>query len=297
MKAARALFLVVLAGCASVPQRQALAEEYYNLGNSYLAVNDFSRAVEFFRRAIDVHPDLLQAHHNLTLALVESGRAAEALTVLARLLIRDPSNVALLELAAYARYATGELEETIPLYDSILKIAPGDRGARYNRAIVQWELGRPEEAARGFRDLISRDGTADRDEVYYDSLYNLSILAVESGQTGEAVEHLERYLEWKPDDLPLYHMLAGLYRKQERYLPALETYDALLARAPGDAEAWMGRAEILLTTVEDPRAGLAALRTALKSGLDDRKRLEALLADPLVLEKERVEEVVSTWVP
>ena len=50
---------MALTGCISKPEKRALAEEYYNLGNAHLQSGSFDRAVELFTRAVETDPDLL----------------------------------------------------------------------------------------------------------------------------------------------------------------------------------------------------------------------------------------------
>ena len=41
------------------------AEAYYNLGNVYYKQKDFDKAIECFKKALDLNPNLVNAHHNL----------------------------------------------------------------------------------------------------------------------------------------------------------------------------------------------------------------------------------------
>ncbi len=51
----------------------------YNLGNAYLRRRDFAQAEENYRAALAIYPDYNDARVNLGMALVETGRAREAL--------------------------------------------------------------------------------------------------------------------------------------------------------------------------------------------------------------------------
>ena len=81
-------------------------------------------------------------------------------------------------------------------------------------------------------------------------------------------------------------------RGQELYLQALDVYQGLIELEPENAEALFESAAILLTKVEDPEAGLQALRAALAAGFEDQDRIRELLEDPSLLDRDTVEAIL-----
>jgi tetratricopeptide (TPR) repeat protein len=282
--------LAILAGgCATSPRRSALAEEYYNLGNAYLGAGDWDRAVDFFARAVEIDPELLEAHSNMSLALIRSGRTEEALQVLKPLLRRDPENIGLLEIRSYALYEAGDLEAAEGVYSAILVLSPDNREAQYNRAMVLWRLERRDEAAAQFAVLLDYPV---RDDLALDALYNLGLLWEEAGRLENVVTYLQQYLQWRSEDAEARLRLARALRSQELYLQALEVYQGLIALEPDNAEALFESAAILLTTVEDPDAGLESLRAALVAGFEDKAEIGRLLENPALLDRATVEAIL-----
>jgi len=291
-RAAAIVALALLASCLSTPERRAVAEEYYNLGNAHLAAGKIQRALALFELAVRTDPSLLQAHYNLSLALLRTGRGDEAITMLSQLLARDPDNLMVLSLLGYAAYSLGRFDEALDRYEQVLARSPGDRDAQYNKALVFRKLGRPEEAADALEAVAGRSPA---DDLALEALLRLADLHRESKTWDHVSAVLERYLEWKPQEVDVLLQLAVAYREQERYLPAIETYRRVASLSPEKVEAWIGQAELLLTVIEDPEAGLEALERALRGGFQDKTRLAALLSVEHLLEKDRVAALVSRW--
>jgi tetratricopeptide (TPR) repeat protein len=282
-----------LSSCAS-NARHNLAVEYYNLGNAYYKIKDYDKAIDFFNKSIEQDPSLLHAHYNLSLALIQQGRGAEANEILQSLLEKDPDNTAVLQIIGYSLYVQGKGEEALDVFDKILELKSNDLNALYNRGIVLWDLNRKREAEKSFRELLGSI-SQENEELYPDTLFNLGKLLIEMGDYGEALGYLEEYLEWEDKDVEGYKLLAQAYRAHESYGKALETYNQILTLDSEQPEVWMDKAEILLTKIEDPLSGLEALDQAIILGFDDKKRFEALLNDPGLVEIEAVKDVLEQW--
>ncbi len=292
LRAAAIVALALLASCMSAPERRAVAEEYYNLGNAHLAAGKVQRALALFELAVRADPSLLQAHYNLSLALLQAGRGGEAVRTLSDMLARDPDNVMVLSLLGYAAYSLGRFQEALDRYEQVLARSPGDRDSLYNKALALRKLGRLDDAARALGTVADR---APADDLALEALLRLADLHREAEAWDDEAQTLERYLEWKPQSADALLKLASAYRLQEKYLPAVEAYRRASSLAPEKPEAWMGQAELLLTVIEDPEAGLQALERALQGGFRGKDRLNALLADERLTEKERVRGLVERW--
>lgn len=287
------LLVAMLFGCAS-NARHTLAVEYYNLGNAYYEIKDYSRAIDFFQKSIEHDPELLHAHYNLSLALIQQGRGEEANKALLELLEKDPDNTAVLQIIGYSLYVQGKGEEALEVFDRILELQTNDLNALYNRGIVLWELNRKIEAERSFKELLGFV-SVENQELYPDTLFNLGKLLLEIGEQKEALTLLEEYVEWRSDDIEGFKLLAQEYRAEENYGKALQTYEQILILDSEQPEIWMDKAELLLTKIEDPLSGLEAVDQAITLGFDDKDRLDNLLNDPGLVEKEALKAVLEQW--
>jgi len=282
-----AALLLPLASCAGAPREAALAQEYYNLGNAHLELKNYQRAVALFREAIRLDPGLNRAWYNLSLALSESGRAEEAVGILEGLAAKDAQNADLLEALAYAYHAQGQEAKALEYYERVLAVAPERTAARYNLAVLLGKAGRGAEAIPHLGRLLELEP----DDLQ--ALYQLGLLLAAEGRTGESVAALERYVQERPEDASAQSALGDGYRRLERYDRALAAFAAALAQDEKRTEARFQTAWIYLTRGEDPQAGLSALEQALEDGFADKGQIAALYAEPGLVEREKVRELLA----
>ena len=287
--------LVLSAGCATDLSRDRLATEYFNLGTGYLELGEPERAAGYLERALELQPDAAAARFNLAVALMELDQAAAAAPHLDLLLAADPENVRVLELQAANHQRRGRSGDALVVYGTLLRLQPQHPAARYNAAILLWSLGEADAAAAELRALLLHDSDD------HEARYNLGLLLAEQGSPEEAAEVLAAYLEAVPGDIDALLTLAGVETRRHRYAAALHAYDDAAALLPAadsrQVELAFERAVILLTAVQDPGAGLAALAQALEAGFRDRERLAALLAEEHLVRRDGVLALIRGHLP
>lgn len=203
-------------------------------------------AIATLREAIEAGFGREALERRLGLVLSESGRAREAVEILAR--FRDSEDPELLNAYGIALADAGQVEEAIRQFDRVLQIdrtnatayqnlgvvalRTGDlrRSFDYlNRAlalndrmpialntlgVVYVRLGNPAGAIETWRRAITIDPTL------YDALYNLSVVAYREGRMEVAREALQQFIETAPpqryaaDLAAARRMLATLHRRQ-----------------------------------------------------------------------------------
>ena len=277
--------------------KKELALEYYNLGNYYYKNNNVTDAIEFFKKAIAFNPELVKANYNLTLVLIIENRSDEASEILLELLKSDPENVSLLHLLGYSYYMQGNNEEAFNVFNTILNIQPEDLNAVYNKGIILWRMDSVDEAIECFNQILSYTKDTDIKGLYQDSLYGLGEIMISLEKWDDAVLYFNRFLEIKviEDEAreAAMFLLTDAYKALERFDMVLETYELLIESDTENMEAWIGKAEVLLTKIEFPVKGLEALSKAIELGFNDPEYLRTLLDNPGLIEKEAVEELLK----
>jgi len=281
------ILFLILSGCTSTIRGSELSLEYYNLGNAYYDLADYDKSILYYQKAISIDSDNRKAHFNLAMAYIADGRAVEAQAVLEELLVQDPKNQNLLEALAFSYHAQGQTLRAIEIYRQILEATPANNKVRYNLGMLLWKVEQKEGALEVFSAIV-RDDPED-----LEALYNRGELLLELGSIEKAVEVFEAYLQSRPDGADAYMHLADAYRIQERYDRALDAYAQALIYDEKRAEAWFFSAVIQLTKIEDPDRGLTALSEALEGGFKNQEAIAALLADPALLERDRVETLLQ----
>jgi len=117
-----------------------------NLGVN-LANKGFYRLAEiYYRKAIELNPNLKEAYNNLGNLLNKMGRSYEALTYLDKALEIDPYYESALLNKGIALVNLGKYTQALECFEKTLNLNPNNEKAWYNKALVHTILGQREEA-------------------------------------------------------------------------------------------------------------------------------------------------------
>jgi tetratricopeptide (TPR) repeat protein len=128
------------------------------------------------------HPAFL---NNLGLVLVAQRRDEEAIPLFRRAIEERPADLAARIALSNALIQAGRPDEALATCDELLRMAPGNRDARHNRAVALRALARNEEAADVMASLFAEDA-ADAD-----AELNLALAELMLGRYGAAWGHYE----------------------------------------------------------------------------------------------------------
>jgi tetratricopeptide (TPR) repeat protein len=285
------LFLVsgALSGCVTGVSRKDLAQEYYNLANAYFELEEFDKASEYYRRALQYDPSLVQGSYNLARLYIQDGRYDDAVGLLESLLERDTENLMVRETLGYALYRAGRTEAAVAVFEDLAERSPLNVRVLYNLGLVRYEA-EDYSGAAGPLEEATRIAPDDLDVVRL-----LGFVKLEIGDPENGTMLLERYNTSKPGDTAVLAALARAYRDLELYGEAVEAYTAYLAKNSQDGAMWFEQAVVLLTAIEDAAAGLEALGKAEQAGFDDRERVAGLLDDPELMAGEEIRAYLSDF--
>jgi tetratricopeptide (TPR) repeat protein len=274
---------LILSGCVTSRRDHEIASEFYDLGNAYVELGKYDKAITEFQAALKIDPGFVKADYNLALAYAHSKKTDDAIAILKRLLIADPENTQVLSALGWAYHLAARDADALVQYATVVRLSPADLNALYNAGIILWKLKRPQEAMEKFNDLLARapDDT--------DTLYAAGSLLLSLDDAAGSADMISRYLDKKPADSEGWYLLAAAAERQKKYTQALAAYDKIIAIDSAQGDAWFGETRLLLTVVEDAQRGLDALGKALAAGFKDTKAVQALLDSPGLLERDKVE--------
>jgi tetratricopeptide (TPR) repeat protein len=167
-------------------------------GGEALVNGRLEEAEAFYRRAVELAPDHVEAQRNLAVALTRSGRFQEAEEVLQAALRRRPGEALLLfDLAnaqlARAQLAQGGAEEALASFGQAVAAAPDFEAARFNQANALMQFQRYGEAEAALRELLAiAPGHAQ-------GRYLLAMAIYQQGRRPEGIEALRQLLAAEPD--------------------------------------------------------------------------------------------------
>lgn len=270
--ARREVFDEVLVKRHRRPERKT-AVWLYNQGVALQNQGQWEAAIEKYREAFAMMPNHEGTVHNLSALLIDTGRSAEAVGLLKRLVELNPDlgearynlGNALQDLgrfeeaiknyeeAARLRPAFADIhvswgitlqklkrcEEAIGHYQRALELKPDDPNAHNNWGIALQSLGRFEEAVAQYQEALRL-----RPELAA-AHNNWGLTLESSGRFDEAAAHYQQALQLKPDDAAACRHLGDLFRRRGELGKAEGHYRNAIRLQPDFAAAYYGLGVVL----------------------------------------------------
>ena len=228
-----------LEGAAQAPHPQppAPAEALVAEGDEYARERQYDKAVEAYRQALRLKPELAAAHLRLGNAYVNMGRVADAVEPLRTAVRLDPQN-------AYARLNLGIAlavlrrgADALAELEEAKRLAPRD--ARVHNEIgnvLHNSFGRIDDALAAYREALRLNPNAPA------AHHNVGLMLMRLGRFQEAVEPLREALRLSPDYRNARYHLSNAYSRLGRYAEAVESWTEFLKLVPRGREALNSRA-------------------------------------------------------
>lgn len=193
---------------ARPPKDPARYEELKEKGALHLNVEQFDDAIACFERALELRPDLPEAHFNLGVAYKGAGRLDQALARYQHALTLQPDFAAALCNASVVLKAFGKLRESIDYLRRAIAARPGLADAHYNLGAVMLELGDADQAADCFR------AAAAAQPDHGEALFHLGVLARQQGSLVESAGYFRRFVEAHSERADAHWMLGSVLLEQ-----------------------------------------------------------------------------------
>jgi len=133
------------------------AEAHLLLGESKLSANDFAGALEEFKKALAINPQLPSLNGYYGTALADTGDTPGAEAAFRKELASDPNDyVANFQLGKLLQ-GDANYAESRDRFERALAARPHDRGSRYQLALLDLEAGQAEQARAALESLIGEN--------------------------------------------------------------------------------------------------------------------------------------------
>lgn len=141
----------------------AHAEAHASLGLARMFLDrDFAAAEQSFRRAIELKPGAVTAHHRYAQLLAAQGRFDEALAEAKRATELDPFSTLAIDDYGRALYFARRYDDALAQYERALAIDPKDQIATWFRVYALMAANRTDDAIEMIGDIISVNEREDR---------------------------------------------------------------------------------------------------------------------------------------
>lgn len=274
----------------------------FNLAYAYSLLGRRADAVRLYRNVLEREKDLLPAHLNLGILLLEEQQAAEALEHLSWVVAREPDNFRAQVHLAGALAARKQVPEARDAYETALRLKPDDAPTHlaYARLLAPTD---PAAAESHLRKVLASDFGSDRppglsnDPTLEEAQLLLATVlenrasegadaldqsrdpavsatqdraAERTARLAEAAGIYRRYLEAHPERADLHRRLGQLYSLEKRSSEAIAEFEAAQAL---DSSPEVAR-ELLQSYLQDLEPhrdqALALVRQILEKDADNR---------------------------
>ncbi len=212
-----------------------------NLGQLLLEQEDrrlLDEALDHCHRAVELAPNLAEAHNNLGNVLRARGAYTEAEACYRRALQLAPALAMTQNNMGQSCQEQGRFDEAEAWYQSAIQQEPGSGRFHANLASLRVEQERPDEAVEGYRTAVCVDPG------YVEAQAGLGSALIEREQWDEARRCFEACLEQKPSLADAHTGLGQLHSHFGRFGEAEACYREALRHRPESVAALSGLANI-----------------------------------------------------
>jgi len=208
----------------------------------FLDASHFRLAEARLRQALQLSPANPAVLTNLSVALMQQGKRADARDFAAKAVAADAGNVEALLVLADCQAHAGELSAALDGYDRIIALEPRIAEVHNNRGLVLHRLARPAEA------LASCDHAIALSPNLSDAHVNRGNALHALGRDDEALAAYDHALVLSPNRVEAHLGRGNVLCEESRHEEALMAYDLALALKPDFAAAWLGRGNLMSKT-------------------------------------------------
>jgi tetratricopeptide (TPR) repeat protein len=214
-----------------------LAEAFYSLGNELQELGQLERAVDNYRRALEINPDFAEAHNNLGNALRDFGQLDDAVASYRRALEIKPDCAEVHFNLGNVLQDLGQLEGAVACYRRALEIKPGYADAHTNLGNAWRDLGQLDDAVASYRRAL---------EIKPDFVIaqcNLGNVLLDRGDLKAAETHFNTALSLNSELAQAHQGLACIFQRRGNDETARYHRDRGFGKQPLSTMAYRGQGE------------------------------------------------------
>lgn len=173
------------------------AEFFFTEGEKFFILEDFSKALLYYQRALEINPSNATIHYKIAEVLARSNKQDDlikASTCIENALKLEKGNKYFYLLAAVIYNNLARFDKSAEAYETMIREVPGTEEYLYDLAAVYQYAGQPDDAIRTYNRTEEIFGINEMA-----SLQKLRIL-MESGKTREALAEGEKLMSAFPDE-------------------------------------------------------------------------------------------------
>ncbi len=236
------------------------SEALNNLGLALADEGRFEEAIENYQKAIQINPNSSEALDHLGHALAEEGRFDEAIKNYYRAIQINPNSPEALDHLGHALAEEGRFDEAIENYQKAVRINPDFFEALNHLGLALAEESRFDEAIESYHQAVQIN------PISFEALDNLGIALAARGRLDEAIGCYRRAIQVNSNRPEIFLHLGLAFGQLGRTRDAVAQYREALRLNPNLVRALNNLAWVLATSPDDGlRNGSEAVRLAERS--------------------------------
>ena len=168
----------------------------FYLALSHQKRGEKEKAMEGYRKIIEMDPMNVEAHINLGVIYKDMGKLEQAVKEFQRVLSMNPQQEKAYNNLGIIFYLQGNLERAIQEFRRVLDINPRNREAYINMGVIYKRRNRIGKAKRMFENALSIDPYSP------EAHYNLGLISEESGNIKEAISYYRKFIDLSGSTYP-----------------------------------------------------------------------------------------------
>lgn len=244
-----------------------------NLGNTYLSIGEFDKAIEYFERALDINEDFRLAMVSLAKSYMIQDKPDEALKIYLEYARKYPNDAKALIDLTHVYLRLEKLDEARATIEKSISLKPDNPNANHTSGILYLIQGNVDKSIAAFRRATSLDA-------HFAPAYTaLGVCYTIKGSHTKSIKYLKIAYAIDPQGVYAAKNLAQAYQDRGNFEAAATLMTEYLERYPRDWEA-QNKLAYSYFKLGDYRRSLQCLKSLLRSPKGtpvDGKRYAALL--------------------
>jgi len=163
---------------------------HFELAVSYQKRGEKAKAMEEYRKVIEIDPSNVESHNNLGVIYKDMGKLNQAVKEFQTVLAMNPRQEKARNNLGIIFYLQGNLQKAIQEFRGVLDVNAKNREAYINLGVIYKRQNRIGKARRMLENALSIDPYCP------EAHYNLALVSEENGYIKEAISHYKEFIEF-----------------------------------------------------------------------------------------------------
>jgi tetratricopeptide (TPR) repeat protein len=203
------------------------AKKLYNEGCTAMENLSFTKAIEHFNAALEIKPDMLEAHVNLGVIYGDRGERSKQIKHLKEAVRLNPNMPNVRYNLGLAYYGARNYSDAMSEFRQAVKLDPSLKDAHFKLGITLYRARNFASAAAEFEECVKLSPN------WSEARLNLGTCYLKIGNTDGAIEQFKELVRLNPEWAEAYYSLGIAYMKAEELDGAYTLFQKALALNPG----------------------------------------------------------------